>query len=104
MELPRHISLNETRSIEVAIFSGWNDITKAELRIRSASAGLRLQTAEAYICGGDLPITAWPRPGSLEVGGLPPETVARLRIPYALERDLPELSVRQTPFPFPHCF
>lgn len=76
------------------VSSGWNDIVKAELRIRAASAGLRLQTANARVCEGQLKIASRPRPGILELEGVMAGTVARLKIPFALEKDLPELSVR----------
>ncbi len=93
LELPRHISLDESRSFEVILSSGWNDISKAEFRIRAASAGLRLQTANAQIREGESKITSRPRPGTLELGNMSAESVVRLRIPFALEKDLPELSV-----------
>lgn len=94
VELPRHVTLEEIRSVEVCISSGWNDIISGELRMRSASAGLRLQTADAEVTSGSLEITGRPRPGTLALGKLSTESFARLRIPYALEQEQPDISVR----------
>ena len=95
LERPRHIFLDRPRSVELVISSGWNDVHRAELRIRSASAGLRLQTAELEAIDRRVQITARPRPGVLEMGTLPPDSVVRFKLPYATEHDLPELSVSQ---------
>lgn len=97
LELPRHVALGESRAIEVCITSGWNDILRGELRIRSASAGLRLKTAEAEVVSGSIEIRGRPRPGVLMLGNLSGYSAVRFRIPYALEQELPEISARFCP-------
>ncbi len=94
LELPRHVFLGENKSVEVIISSGWNDVARAELRVRAASAGLRLQTADARTSKGPVRIINRPRPGVLELGTIPANTTVRMKIPYALEQDLRDLSVR----------
>ena len=81
--------------MELVISSGWNDVHRAELRVRSASASLRLQTAELEVIDSRVQITARPRPGVLEIGTLPPDSVVHFKLPYATEHDLPEISVGQ---------
>lgn len=95
LELPRHIQLDKVRAVDVCLSSGWNDIANGELRIRSATAGLRLQTAEAEVVEGSLNITARSRsrPGVFGFGILLAHSTIKIRIPYALEQDLPEISV-----------
>ncbi|KAI9792943.1 MAG: hypothetical protein M1816_001265 [Peltula sp. TS41687] len=96
LELARHVALGESRSIEVCISSGRNDISRAELRIRSASAGLRLKTAEAKVSSGSIEIKSRPRPGVLELGTLSADSLVKFRIPYALEHELPEITAQLT--------
>lgn len=92
LELPRHVVLGENRSIEVCITSGRNDILQGQLQIRSASAGLRLKTAEAEVESGSVEIRRRPQPGVLELGNFSKHSLVRVRIPYALEQELPEIS------------
>ena len=94
LESPRHVVLEDNRSVTVCISSGWNKILQGELRLRSASAGLRLQTADAEVLNRSLEITGRPRPGVLQFGQLPAQRHVRLKVPYALEQNLPEISVR----------
>ena len=94
VELPQHIFLDEPRSVEVVVSTGWNRVDRAELRIRAASAGLRLQTANAQTFDQGLTITGRPSAGVLELGSVSPGVVARVKCPFALERPFPDISVR----------
>ncbi|KAI9819800.1 MAG: hypothetical protein M1832_003875 [Thelocarpon impressellum] len=94
LALSRRIRLDEARSIEVSLSTGWNEMIKGELRVRSASGGLRLRTADAEV--HELAEDAWKQagPGVYELGRVSSHSTPRFSIPYALERDLPELSIK----------
>lgn len=94
--LSRYIHIDKTRSVEVECSSGWNDADKIEIRLRAASAGLRLHTAEATIVDGPVELV-WgdnPQPGLIELERVPSNTTFRVRVPYELESHLPDILIR----------
>jgi hypothetical protein len=92
--LSHFIHIDRPRSIEIECSSGWNDIQRAEIRLRSASAGLRLHTADTEVCSGDVTIADKPNPGVIDIETMRPGTIARFKVPYELEAMLPELSIK----------
>lgn len=94
MTWTRDIHIQKTRSIELGLSSGWNDIQKAELRLRSGTAGLRLRSSEVAIAAGDLDVQDTSRPGIIEFSGLDRGQSAVLRIPYDVEENPRELAIR----------
>ncbi|KAF2016610.1 TMEM1 family protein-like protein [Aaosphaeria arxii CBS 175.79] len=92
--LSHFIHIDRQKSIEIECSSGWNDIEMAEVRLRSASAGLRLRTANATVIAGDATIEEQTKPGIIKISGLESNSKAVLQIPYDLEIVLPELSVK----------
>lgn len=92
--LPHQLNLDLPRALEIAISTGWNDILHGELRLRSATAGLRLRTADATVAHDSITIAKGTRPGVIDFTALAPGQTARIHVPYGLERDLPELLVR----------
>jgi trafficking protein particle complex subunit 10 len=92
--LSHFIHIDRQRTIEVECSSGWNNVQRAEIRLRSASAGLRLRTANATTTSGDVTIEDRSAPGVIRITGMASETTAAFQIPYELESVLPELSVK----------
>jgi hypothetical protein len=88
------IHIDQQRSIEIECSSGWNDIERAEIRLRSASAGLRLRTASTNVTAGDISIEETPNPGMIKIASMGSDTIANLQLPYELETILPELSIK----------
>lgn len=86
--------LNKTRSLEMQLSSGWNDVTKGELHIRAGTAGLRVNTAEAELIGGELQMQKKADAGVVSFGVFPANSSARLRIPFSLEHEVPEVSLK----------
>ncbi|KAI9674321.1 MAG: hypothetical protein M1829_003722 [Trizodia sp. TS-e1964] len=93
LSLPHFIHLQKAKSIEILITSGWNNISKGDMRIRSASAGLRIRIAEAQLLDGDIRNMDQSRPGIISFRKFPQRSSMRFRIPYELEEDLGEISV-----------
>lgn len=94
LSLCKSIHLEKPKSIELKISTGWNDITRGEVLLRAASAGLRLDTADALIVDSSTSISEKARPGVVAFGQVPAGSDVTVAIPYRLENDLSEISVK----------
>ncbi|KAI9877272.1 MAG: hypothetical protein M1830_004355 [Pleopsidium flavum] len=92
--LSRYIHLERSRCVEIEISSGENEILKGQLRIRSASAGLRLHIAEAMLVDGSVTTKESSRSGLIDFQRLSATSLARFRVPYAFDSELNELSLK----------
>ncbi|KAI9849404.1 MAG: hypothetical protein M1838_000147 [Thelocarpon superellum] len=92
--LSHHLNLDTPRSIEITISSGWNHVRKGELRLRSASAGLRLRTADAEVIDGDVVLSNREWPGVIEFTNLAADRTATITVPYGVERDVLDIAVK----------
>lgn len=92
--LSRLIYIDKSRHIEIECSSGWNEILRAEVRLKSASAGLRLRTANASVVSGNATITDKTKPGVVAIGELTANSIATIRIPYDMETILQDLNVK----------
>ena len=90
----KSINLEQTRSLVMDIFSGWNDISEGRIQLRAATAGLRLHTAEAKFQDSDTNILDQSQPGSIKFGYVSANTTLGLMLPYSLESDLKEIVVK----------
>ncbi|KAL8806583.1 MAG: hypothetical protein Q9182_001230 [Xanthomendoza sp. 2 TL-2023] len=88
------IHLGKTRSIEILVSSGRNNISHGRLGLRACSGGLRLHTGEADTVTGKCSILDKPRAGSLEFGSFETNSTSIIRIPYSLEDDLAQIKVK----------
>lgn len=91
---PLHVNLEEMRPLEVELHNGRNDIKKGTIRVRPATAGLRLRIAEAAVVEGELNITSNNESGNIDFSQFAPGSFARLRIPYTVEENQPVLFAR----------
>ncbi|KAJ5902123.1 hypothetical protein N7495_002651 [Penicillium taxi] len=91
---PHLINLEAMRTLELELSSGRNDIQKGTIRVRPATAGLRLRIAETEVVEGDLQVVANNDSGAIEFTHLPPRSFVRMRIPYTVEDALTTLSTR----------
>ncbi|KAF2443555.1 hypothetical protein P171DRAFT_389859 [Karstenula rhodostoma CBS 690.94] len=92
--LSHFIHIDKPRHIEITCSSGWNQIQRTEIRLKSASAGLRLRTANATTTSGDTQIVAKPSPGVIQTGDIAANTSVTFQIPYETETMLPDLTVK----------
>jgi hypothetical protein len=88
------IHIDKPRHIEIHCTSGWNEITRAEVRLKSASAGLRLRTANASVPSGEVGITDKTKPGLVAIGAMAANSSATLKIPYDMETILQDLNIK----------
>ncbi|GAB7352948.1 hypothetical protein MBLNU459_g3523t3 [Dothideomycetes sp. NU459] len=90
----REIHIDQPRSIILEVDTGWNDIESLDLRLRSASAGLRLNTANASISSGQPTTLDTSQAGTVRLKGVVPKTQFSIKVPYSLEHSHDEVSVR----------
>ena len=88
------IDLSKRRSLTFKITSGWNDISKGNMIAKSGSAGLRLHIFEANFYGPSAKMSKIKEPGVIEFSSLGPHEVLQVEIPYSLENDLNEISIK----------
>ena len=88
------INLEQTRSLVLDVFSGWNNIFEGRIQLRAATAGLRLHTAEAKFQDSDTDIFDQSQPGSIKFGHVTVNTALKLLIPYSLDSDLKEIVIK----------
>lgn len=88
------VCINKIRNIEVTINSGSNQVSKLDLIVRSASGGLRLQTSDAETVKNDFTIIDNSTPGLISLGKMASNTTAKLLIPYNVERNAAQISIR----------
>ena len=91
--LPKLLHLDVVRSIEIEIAAGWNSVSRGELRLRCASAGLRLRTADTELVEGNAIVEDKSKPGIISFSSLVAGSSAVFRLPYVLEADLSDLAV-----------
>ncbi|RHZ64306.1 putative TMEM1 family protein [Aspergillus thermomutatus] len=91
---PHLVNLEETRTLELELYSGWNNIKSGTIRVRPATAGLRLRVAEAEVVEGRTTISTNSESGNIEITQLESQSILRLRIPYTVEEVHPMLSAR----------
>lgn len=91
---PHLINLEAMRTLELELHSGWNDIQSGSIRVRPATAGLRLRVAEIEVVEGEIEVRPSGESGGIEFSRLEADTLVRLRIPYTVEEPHPTLSAR----------
>ncbi|TLD31774.1 TMEM1 family protein-like protein [Venturia nashicola] len=81
----REIHIDKRRHLEVECSTGQNQITRAELHLRSATAGLRLHTADATLERGEAQLSKARVTGVVEFTNASADAKLTMRIPYDLE-------------------
>lgn len=92
--LARQIHIDRIRSVVLEVDAGWNDIRSLDLRLRSASAGLRLHTADSSISEGQQIALDTTQAGTIRANAVVPRTKFKIKIPYSMENNLSDVSIR----------
>ncbi|KAI0466950.1 trafficking protein particle complex subunit 10 [Xylaria cf. heliscus] len=90
----KHIQLDRNNSVDLELDTGWNNLNKAEIRVKAATGGLRLLSSEAKCLDDSLEFSRPPEGGVFCFNSIPAKTTARIRFPYTLEQDTPNISLR----------
>ena len=92
--LSKDVHVDKTRYLEIELRSGWNDIESLNVRLKPASAGLRLHLADARLENLDLDADQESKAGQISLGPIKPDTLALLKVPYSLEQATLEILIR----------
>jgi trafficking protein particle complex subunit 10 len=93
MAITKDIRIDRLRFVELAVRSGWNEIISLEIKLKPLSAGLRLHLAESHFDGIERQEDSGKSAG-LRLGSLSAESSAVVKIPYSLEHNISEITVR----------
>ncbi|KAI1336255.1 trafficking protein particle complex subunit 10 [Xylariaceae sp. FL0016] len=90
----KHIQLDLDNTVDVELDPGWNDLMKAEIRVKAATGGLRLLTSEAKCLHPDVRFSNPSESGLFCLESIPTKTPVRVRFPYTLEQEASHISIR----------
>ncbi|KAI0136199.1 trafficking protein particle complex subunit 10 [Xylariales sp. AK1849] len=89
-----HIQLDKNNTVDIELDSGWNELTGAEVRVKAATGGLRLLTAEATCINSSLDFAKKPEAGLFCFDAIQPRTSIKVRFPYTCEHEVLHVSIR----------
>lgn len=92
--LSHFIHIDKSRHVELEISCGSNELARADVRLKSASAGLRLRTANVGISSGNAAIVDKSTPGLITLGAMSAGSSSVLKVPYDMESILQDLSIK----------
>ncbi|KAI1173651.1 cis-golgi transport protein particle complex subunit [Nemania sp. FL0916] len=92
--ISKHIQLDQNTNVELELDTGWNNLLKAEIRVKAATGGLRLLSSEAKCLSSAFEFSQTPGGGAFSFNSIPSQTTIQIRFPYTLEQDTPSISVR----------
>lgn len=89
------VQLDENNAMDLELTTGWNEVETCDIRVRSATGGLRLLTAEAQMIGdGEQPQPKTPEVGLFSFSGLRSGSSLKIRVPFTTEQDVASVSVK----------
>jgi hypothetical protein len=92
--LAKSIHMEKTKHLEVKLSSGMNDIQSIDLKLKPASAGLRLYLGDAETSGIDRKTSKDVKVGILALDGIAADEEAIVRIPYTMDHAISKIVVR----------
>ena len=92
----KEIRLDRNNTLDVEVDAGWNEITNCEVKIRSATGGLRLLMSQATVLGPikPQPLKKGEVAGSFVFGAIPKGSRVRIRFPFTIEQEVLTVAVR----------
>ncbi|TDZ68233.1 Trafficking protein particle complex subunit 10 [Colletotrichum trifolii] len=90
----RDIQLDKNNSVDLEVSTGWNSITSCELSVKPATGGLRITSKEAEFLGPSFGYERPPEAGLFKFGVIPESSSIKMRFPYTIEQDVPNISVK----------
>ncbi|VBB81208.1 Putative protein of unknown function [Podospora comata] len=88
----KDLQLDKKKSLDLELSTGWNAVKTCEIKIRSATGGLRLVMSEAEVVGSTQATKA--EGGTFKFGAIPANSSVKVRFPFTVEHDLLDVAVR----------
>lgn len=92
--LAKSVHMEKTKHLEVKLNSGMNDIQSIDLKLKPASAGLRLYLGDAEATGTDRRNDKETKVGILALNSIAPDQEAIVQIPYTMDHAISKIVVR----------
>lgn len=92
--LAKSTHMEKTKHLEIKLSSGFNDIQGIDLKLKPASAGLRLYLSDADTSGVDRKEDGDSKAGVLALGSMSPDEEATVQIPYTMDHAISKIVVR----------
>ncbi|KAH6623767.1 trafficking protein particle complex subunit 10 [Chaetomium tenue] len=86
------LQLDKKKSLDLEVSTGWNEITTCEVKIRSATGGLRMVMSEAKVIGSPQPTSS--QGGAFTFGAMEANSSIKIRFPFTVEHDVLDVAVR----------
>ncbi len=90
----KDLQLDKNNFLELSLLTGWNSIASCEVRVRTATGGLRLITAEAKLVGSQHMFSKPVEGGMFRFGKVDAGTTVTVTFPFSIEQDVLELSLK----------
>ena len=94
LRLAKDVHVNKSRYLDIELESGRNNITSTCIRLRPASAGLRLHLADSLFDNVQRDTAEGLQPGGISLGRLACDSTALVKVPYSLEQVTPDILIR----------
>ncbi|KAK9774868.1 putative Cis-golgi transport protein particle complex subunit [Seiridium cardinale] len=97
LKATNHMQLDKNNTVDVQLDSGWNELTNTDVRIKAATAGLRLLTSEAKVINSSAESPTFSKPpeaGVFTFDCIKPRTLITIRFPYTVENDVASVSIK----------
>ncbi|KAK6842979.1 hypothetical protein PG987_003839 [Apiospora arundinis] len=91
------VQLDRNNRVDIEFDSGWNELIKAEVRVKAATSGLRLLTAEGkclHSADTEYKFARKPEGGLFKFDALPKHAKFKIRFPFTVEQEVLNVSVR----------
>jgi hypothetical protein len=92
--LAKSTHMEKTKHLEVRLSSGSNDVDRIDIRLKPASAGLRLYLGDAEASGIDRRNDKDTKVGILALGSIAPDREATVQIPYTMDHAISKIVIR----------
>jgi hypothetical protein len=86
------LQLDKKKSLDLEVSTGWNEITACEVKIKSATGGLRMVMSEAEVLGSPQPTSS--QGGVFKFGAMEANSSLKIRFPFTVEHDVLDVAVR----------
>ncbi|KAK3291932.1 uncharacterized protein B0H64DRAFT_348331 [Chaetomium fimeti] len=86
------LQLDKKKSLDLEVSTGWNEITSCEVKIKSATGGLRMVMSEAEVIGSPQPTNS--QGGAFTFGAMEANSSVKIRFPFTVEHDVLDVAVR----------
>lgn len=88
----KDLQLDQKKLLDLELSTGWNSIKTCEVKIRSATGGLRLIMNEAKVVGETQPTKS--EGGAFKFDAIAENSTVKIRFPFTVEQDLLDVAVK----------